>query len=120
MGFPTMSMKPNPACDEYHCKKRQEEKAKELAENPVIAVVEEEEEVVHEDNECGISLVSEDVGDVGAGGSQEVVSGITTAYSYKEPTQEVPEKKRGRGGIIRRIDGTNVTTLIFSVLILES
>merc|ERR1712228_855077 len=55
--FPTMSMKPNPACDEYHCKKRQEEKAKELAENPVIAVVEEEEEVVHEDNEWGISAI---------------------------------------------------------------
>jgi len=96
--FPTMSMKPNPACDEYHCKKRQEEKAKELAENPVIAVVEEEEEVVHEDNEWGISLVSEDVGDVGAGGAQEVVSGITTAYSYKEPTHEVPDEKKEEEG----------------------
>merc|ERR1719445_2214180 len=28
--FPKYSMKPNPDCDEYHCKKRQEERAKEL------------------------------------------------------------------------------------------
>merc|ERR1712045_148148 len=54
--FPTMSMKPNPGCDEYHCKKRQEEKAKELAAQPQLKLeVEEEEVVVHEDNEWGIS-----------------------------------------------------------------
>merc|ERR1719471_2120668 len=34
--FPTMSMKPNPACDEYHCKKRQEIRAKELEAMPKI------------------------------------------------------------------------------------
>jgi len=87
--FPTMSMKPNPACDEYHCKKRQEQRAKELAENPeVVEEAIEEEAVVHEDNDWGISLVDEDVGDVGAGGSQEVAQGISTAYSYKAPEVE--------------------------------
>ena len=41
--------------------------------------------MVHEDNDWGISLVDEDEGDVGAGGSQPVATGISTAYSYKEP-----------------------------------
>eukprot|EP00092_Neocalanus_flemingeri_P038551 GFUD01041979.1.p1 GENE.GFUD01041979.1~~GFUD01041979.1.p1 ORF type:complete len:393 (+),score=123.66 GFUD01041979.1:304-1482(+) len=88
--FPTMSMKPNPGCDEYYCRKRQEQRAKELAERPEEVVVEEEEEVVvHEENDWGISLVSEDVEDAGAGGSLEVVAGISTAYSYKK--EEVVE-----------------------------
>ena len=93
--FPTMSMKPNPGCDEYHCKKRQEERAKELAAQPQVEVeVLEEEAVVHEENEWGISLVAEDEGDVGAGGSEEVATGISTAYSYRAPAvqEEVPDQ----------------------------
>ena len=67
--FPTMSMKPNPGCDEYHCVKRQKERAKHLEENPVIDLdFEVEETVVHEDNDWGISLVDEDVGDVQSAG----------------------------------------------------
>ena len=34
--FPTMNMKPNSSCDEYHCRKRQEEYAKELAARPKV------------------------------------------------------------------------------------
>ena len=47
--------------------------------------------MVHEDNDWGISLVDEDEGDVGAGGSQQVATGISTAYSYKEPGASVEE-----------------------------
>merc|ERR1712098_5987 len=76
--------KPNPNCDEYQRLKLQKARAEEIAE---------EEAVVHEDNEWGISLVDEDVGDVGAGGSQEVAQGISTAYSYKAPddAEDVPD-----------------------------
>jgi len=92
--FPTMSMKPNPGCDEYHCKKRQEKRAQELKDNPEEVKEEQEEEaVVHEDNDWGISLVSEDVGDADAGGSQEVTSGISTAYSFKEKAAEPVEEE---------------------------
>merc|ERR1719154_501010 len=50
--FPTMSMKPNPGCDEYHCRKRQEIRAREVADMPEEVVVEQEEEaVVHEEND---------------------------------------------------------------------
>merc|ERR1711942_418272 len=86
--FPTMSMKPNPGCDEYHCKKRQEKRAQELKDNPEEVKEEQEEEaVVHEDNDWGISLVSDDVG------SQEVTSGISTAYSFKEKAAEPVEEE---------------------------
>merc|ERR1719228_1258602 len=98
--FPTMSMKPNPNCDEYQCLKMQKARAEELAANPEIVLeVEEEEAVVHEDNDWGISLVDEDVGDVGAGGSQEVAQGISTAYSYKAPDvdEDVPDDSEDTG-----------------------
>jgi len=92
--FPTMSMKPNPGCEEYHCRKRQEIRAKELAARPEEVVEEQEEEaVVHEDNDWGISLVSEDVGDADAGGSQEVTMGISTAYTFKEKVAETVEEE---------------------------
>lgn len=59
--FPTMNMKPNASCDEYHCRVRQEEYAKEVAARPQEVVKEVvEEQVVHEDNDWGISLVDED------------------------------------------------------------
>ena len=100
--FPTMSMKPNPSCDEYHCKKRQKERAKELAEQPQLDLdVVEEDAVVHEDNEWGICLVAEDEGDVGAGGSEEVAEGISTAYSYRSAPalqeEDVPDQAEDEG-----------------------
>merc|ERR1719312_1238462 len=78
--FPTMSMKPNPGCDEYHCKKRQEKRAQELKDNPEEVKEEQEEEIVHEDNDWGIVVESEDIGE---GGSQQVAQGISTAYTVK-------------------------------------
>ncbi|XP_018124295.1 ubiquitin-like modifier-activating enzyme 5 isoform X1 [Xenopus laevis] len=58
--FPTMAMKPNPQCDDKYCRKQQEEfKLKEAAKPKQETVVVEEEEVVHEDNDWGIELVSE-------------------------------------------------------------
>jgi len=81
--FPTMSMKPNQQCDEYFCKKRQEEFAAEVAARP--AVVEEvvvEEEVVHEDNDWGISLVDEDSQDPTAVEPVgDLVEGVSQAYT---------------------------------------
>ena len=54
--------------------------------------------MVHEDNDWGISLVDEDVGDVGAGGSQQLATGISTAYSFNQqpaPVEEVTEEDTG-------------------------
>uniref|UniRef100_A0A8C6WYP4 Ubiquitin-like modifier-activating enzyme 5 n=1 Tax=Neogobius melanostomus TaxID=47308 RepID=A0A8C6WYP4_9GOBI len=54
--FPSMTMKANPQCNDYYCKKQQEEFKKKEAERPKVEVVEEvEEEIVHEDNEWGES-----------------------------------------------------------------
>lgn len=52
--FPTMTMKPNDACDDYHCRLRQKEHQEYLALNPTVEVVAEEAAaVIHEDNEWG-------------------------------------------------------------------
>ncbi|PNJ39842.1 UBA5 isoform 5 [Pongo abelii] len=49
--FPTMSMKPNPQCDDRNCRKQQEEYKKKVAALPKQEVIQEKEEIIHEDNE---------------------------------------------------------------------
>ncbi len=57
--FPTMMMKPNDGCDDYHCRLRQKEQQESLALNPVKEVVAEEvAAVVHEENEWGKMLLN--------------------------------------------------------------
>ncbi|CAG9855294.1 unnamed protein product [Phyllotreta striolata] len=55
--FPTMTLKPNPSCDDSNCRLRQKEFA--LKPKPEIAVEAKEEKPIHDDNEWGISLVDE-------------------------------------------------------------
>ncbi|KAL7645933.1 UNVERIFIED_CONTAM: hypothetical protein RMT77_002830 [Armadillidium vulgare] len=62
--FPTMVVRPNPQCEDYWCRKRQEEYRKRKQEEDasgqnVEEAKEEEVVVVHEDNDWGISLVDE-------------------------------------------------------------
>ncbi|XP_058145544.2 ubiquitin-like modifier-activating enzyme 5 isoform X1 [Dasypus novemcinctus] len=49
--FPTMSMKPNPQCEDKNCRKQQNEYKKKVAALPKQEVVQEEKEIIHEDNE---------------------------------------------------------------------
>ena len=52
--FPTMMLKPNYACDDYHCRLRQKEHKEFLILNPVKEIVKQEEvTVVHEENDWG-------------------------------------------------------------------
>uniref|UniRef100_A0A667Y5N3 Ubiquitin-like modifier-activating enzyme 5 n=1 Tax=Myripristis murdjan TaxID=586833 RepID=A0A667Y5N3_9TELE len=89
--FPTMAMKANPQCSDYHCRRQQEEYKRKEAERPKDEVVEVEEEVVHEDNEWGIELVSE-VTDAelqaASGLVPDLPEGITVAYT-------IPDKVKG-------------------------
>ncbi|ODN04251.1 Ubiquitin-like modifier-activating enzyme 5 [Orchesella cincta] len=62
--FPTMELKPNTNCDDASCVKRQQEYQVWLAANPIVEVVEEAVQVVHEDNDWGISLVGGEDGEV--------------------------------------------------------
>ncbi|TNM96593.1 hypothetical protein fugu_016254 [Takifugu bimaculatus] len=85
--FPTMAMKANPQCNDRHCREQQEEYKKREAERPKVEVVQEEEEVVHEDNDWGIELVSE-VTDAelqaATGDRPDLPEGITVAYTIPE------------------------------------
>uniref|UniRef100_A0A452HPP3 Ubiquitin-like modifier-activating enzyme 5 n=1 Tax=Gopherus agassizii TaxID=38772 RepID=A0A452HPP3_9SAUR len=51
--FPTMAMKPNPYCNDKNCRKQQEAYKEKKAAQPKQVVVEQEEEIVHEDNDWG-------------------------------------------------------------------
>lgn len=88
--FPTMSMKPNPQCDDRNCRKQQEEYKKKVAALPKQEVMQEEEEVIHEDNEWGIELVSEVSEEElknSSGPVPDLPEGITVAYT-------IPKKAR--------------------------
>uniref|UniRef100_A0A8C7H5Q6 Ubiquitin-like modifier-activating enzyme 5 n=1 Tax=Oncorhynchus kisutch TaxID=8019 RepID=A0A8C7H5Q6_ONCKI len=92
--FPTMAMKANPTCDDRYCRKQQDDYKKE-AERPK-KVVEEvvEEEVVHEENDWGIELVSEQTEEelhAASGPVPDLPEGITVAYT-------IPEKETGVSG----------------------
>ncbi|KAF7484548.1 ubiquitin-like modifier-activating enzyme 5 isoform X1 [Marmota monax] len=82
--FPTMSMKPNPQCDDKNCRKQQEEYKKKVALLPKPETVQEEEEIIHEDNEWGIELVSEVSEEElknSSGPVPHLPEGITVAYT---------------------------------------
>ncbi len=84
--FPTMSMKPNPNCDDSFCVKRQKEyNALPKVEKVVIT----EEEVVHEDNDWGITVVDESVN---VEENLEIASGLKLAYGMttSSDVQSIP------------------------------
>ncbi|XP_049485783.1 ubiquitin-like modifier-activating enzyme 5 isoform X2 [Panthera uncia] len=89
--FPTMSMKPNPQCDDRNCRKQQEEYKKKVAALPKPEVVQEEEEIIHEDNEWGIELVSEVSEEElknSSGPVPDLPEGITVAYTIPEKQED--------------------------------
>ncbi|XP_037283101.1 ubiquitin-like activating enzyme 5 [Rhipicephalus microplus] len=87
--FPTMQMKPNSQCDDSFCRQRQKEyQVREAAKPPPEPVEKQEEEVIHEDNEWGICLVSETPADEGSPAECTVpglAPGIQLAYTVPEP-----------------------------------
>ncbi|XP_066206517.1 ubiquitin-like modifier-activating enzyme 5 isoform X1 [Saccopteryx leptura] len=93
--FPTMSMKPNPQCDDRNCRKQQEQYKKKAAALPKPEVVQEEEEITHEDNEWGIEVVSEVSEEElknSSGPVPDLPEGITVAYTIpKKQEDSVPE-----------------------------
>lgn len=90
--FPTMFMKPNPQCDDKNCRKQQEEYKKRAAALPTQeAEPQEEAEVVHEDNEWGIELVSEVSEEElknSSGPVPTLPEGITVAYTVPKKTED--------------------------------
>ncbi|XP_032725581.1 ubiquitin-like modifier-activating enzyme 5 isoform X1 [Lontra canadensis] len=89
--FPTMSMKPNPQCDDRNCRKQQEEYKKKVAALPKQEAAPEEEEIIHEDNEWGIELVSEVSEEElknSSGPVPDLPDGITVAYTIPKKQED--------------------------------
>uniref|UniRef100_A0A8I5TIM0 Ubiquitin-like modifier-activating enzyme 5 n=1 Tax=Pongo abelii TaxID=9601 RepID=A0A8I5TIM0_PONAB len=89
--FPTMSMKPNPQCDDRNCRKQQEEYKKKVAALPKQEVIQEKEEIIHEDNEWGIELVSEVSEEElknSSGPVPDLPEGITVAYTIPKKQED--------------------------------
>lgn len=91
--FPTMEMKPNSSCEDSFCRQRQKEYQAQKLAMPAPEVREEQkEEVVHEDNEWGICLVSETPEEAGKEDAEctvpGLVPGVRLAYTVPKPQQD--------------------------------
>ncbi|XP_048366754.1 ubiquitin-like modifier-activating enzyme 5 isoform X2 [Sphaerodactylus townsendi] len=90
--FPTMTMKPNPQCDDRNCRKQQEEYKKKAAARPKEDIfVEEEEEIIHEENDWGIELVSEvseEEMKAASGSALDLPEGIMPAYTIPDKEEK--------------------------------
>nr|CAG4651875.1 EOG090X07G2 [Triops cancriformis] len=97
--FPTMSLKPNPQCDDSFCRQRQKEAQIRALNKPKEEKKEKVEEVISQENEWGICLVDEASG--GAENEQVVsglVQGIQAAYTLPQTAQEEePVQSQGDG-----------------------
>ncbi|KAK0137777.1 Ubiquitin-like modifier-activating enzyme 5 [Merluccius polli] len=99
--FPTMSMKPNPHCDHAHCRRQQEEYQRREAERPREEKVVEVEEVVHEENDWGIEVVSEVTEEelnASSGLVPDLPEGITVAYTLP------PQKESDEGAMVQETE----------------
>lgn len=85
--FPKMDLRPNPQCDDYWCRQRQ---AEYQAKPKEVKKVEKEEvkEIVHEDNEWGIELVSEDNNEATTSSAPTPSSGLKLAFERPSNVQE--------------------------------
>jgi len=87
--FPSMTMKPNPHCDDRQCMKQQTTYQEHLASQPKEEVEEETNtEVVHEANDWGISLVDESADLTEDVTMPELSTGLQ--YAYTKPVQDTP------------------------------
>jgi len=85
--FPSMTMKPNPHCDDRQCMKQQTAYQEHLASQPKEEVEEETNtEVVHEANDWGISLVDESADLTEDVTMPELSTGLQ--YAYTKPVQD--------------------------------
>ncbi|KAJ2940747.1 hypothetical protein O0L34_g14858 [Tuta absoluta] len=90
--FPTMTLKPNPQCDDNYCRTRQIEfKAKPVVE--VATEVKEDVAPVHADNEWGISLVDEHIPEDDSA-KLRIGDGVQLAYSIPVDNS-TPESSTG-------------------------
>lgn len=114
--FPSMTLKPNPACEEKMCQQRQREyqeseEAKQECEEKAVSTA--DEEVRHEDNEWGITLVDEAKGDdEDDEPSPELVAGVRLAYSNRKPTRKQISQEISSEGQISADDELSVEDLM--------
>jgi ubiquitin-like modifier-activating enzyme 5 len=94
--FPTMSMKPNPQCDDNHCRLQQREYQEQLSQQPAAAasMPHEKAAIVHADNDWGIELVSEttddDLQNMTERAIPDLVQGVEPAYTLPASSHLAP------------------------------
>ncbi|XP_031564378.1 ubiquitin-like modifier-activating enzyme 5 [Actinia tenebrosa] len=113
--FPTMSMKPNPGCDDLNCLSRQKEYQEKLAAKPKQEKKDTsiEKEVIHEENEWGISLVNECEGEqLEEDLTPNLVEGVKLAYAKPKATRKISEEISSEGQISADNDEMTVEDLM--------
>ncbi|XP_028392992.1 ubiquitin-like modifier-activating enzyme 5 isoform X2 [Dendronephthya gigantea] len=114
--FPTMTMKPNPACEDKNCILRQKEYLarveKEKKNEKDVIEEKQEEEVVHESNEWGIVLVDESQQEEEIN-EMKLAEGVRLLYNKpNKPGRKISEFEISSEGQICQDDGMSVEELM--------
>ena len=94
--FPTMQIKPNPGCVNELCGQRQQEWASKAEERAAVAAAKAANEVVedegplHEDNEWGIEVVSDDAIEENGLQNREAVEAVAVEENAAAAVEELP------------------------------
>ena len=94
--FPTMQIKPNPGCVNELCGQRQQEWASKAEERAAVAAAKAANEVVedegplHEDNEWGIEVVSDDAVEENGLQNREAVEAVAVEENAAAAVEELP------------------------------
>ena len=114
--FPTMTMKPNPVCEDTNCALRQKEYQERIEEEirnkKDVVEEEEEEEIVHESNEWGIVLVDESQQEEEMN-EMKLAEGVRLLYNKPaQPGRKLSEFEISSEGQICQDDGMSVEELM--------
>jgi len=87
--FPQMKLRPNPGCDDSHCRRHQAARPPSPSPTTTTATQDLDKPVTHEDNEWGISLVDETPADQlceAADTELQLTAGVRPAYTVPQPS----------------------------------
>uniref|UniRef100_A0A914YXY4 Ubiquitin-like modifier-activating enzyme 5 n=1 Tax=Panagrolaimus superbus TaxID=310955 RepID=A0A914YXY4_9BILA len=108
--FPNEEIRPNPNCDDRFCRQRQNEYQERLAnEPPKEESVEEEQPIIHEDNDWGIELCDDNSEEIPEETSTVAGKGLKFAYDAPSTTSL---QQQTNGETTSKINAADISSLM--------
>uniref|UniRef100_A0AC34F783 THIF-type NAD/FAD binding fold domain-containing protein n=1 Tax=Panagrolaimus sp. ES5 TaxID=591445 RepID=A0AC34F783_9BILA len=109
--FPNEEIRPNPNCDDRFCRQRQNEYQERLAnEPPKEEIVEEEQPIIHEENDWGIELC--DNTDEIPEENSTVSAGKGLKFAYDAPSSTISNEDQRNGESASKVNAADISSLM--------